>query len=160
MRVLVLFLLAAMKIVACSASVGVTIQAPSGWPVWARSADQEVFLAPDPEIEEALLRIYRTPSVSLRGTLAGEMREAVRGRSVVRVSPEHHATTEDGLSVIAQVVISDDMDGARRHTLVAAVQGVRVAVLLHFETSSPERLSQHFQEVMKTAAAVRFPGLL
>ena len=158
MRVLVLFLLFTLRSVACGAGCGVLITPPSGWPVWARSPEQEVFQAPDPEIEQALLRVYRAPSISLRGTLAGELREAVRGRSVVRVSPEHHAVTEDGLSVIAKVVISDDPDGARRHTLLAVVQGVRVAVLIHFETTSPERLSQHFQQVMNMAAAVRFPG--
>lgn len=157
MRVLVLFLLVAMQVLAYSGGVGVAIKPPAGWPVWTRSAGQEVFLAPDPEIEEVLLRVYRTPSVSLRGTLAGELREAVRGRSVVRISPEHHATNEDGLSVLAKVVISEESDGVRRHTMLAAVQGVRVAVLLHFETSSAERLSQHFQTVMNAAAAVRFP---
>ena len=153
-----LILLIAVRTVLCGAGLGGSVPAPEGWPVWARAADLEVYLAPDPEIEEALLRVYRAPSISLRGTLSGELREAVRGRSVVRVSPEHRGTTEDGLAVMAQVVISDDAEGARRHTLLAVVQGVRVAVLLHFETSSEECLSQHFQLVMNTAAAVRFSG--
>lgn len=156
MRLLILLL--AVRTVLCGAGLGGTVPAPDGWPVWAKAADLEVYLAPDPEIEEALLRVYRAPSVSLRATLYGELREAVRGRSVVRISPEHHGTTEDGLAVMAQVVISDDAEGARRHTLLAVVQGVRVAVLLHFETSSEERLSQHFQLLMNTASAVRFPG--
>jgi hypothetical protein len=156
MRLLILLL--AVRTVLFGAGFGGVVSPPDGWPVWAKAPDQEVYLAPDPEIEEALLRVYRAPSVSLRGTLSGELREAVRGRNVVRISPEHHGTTEDGLAVMAQVVISDDAEGARRHTLLAVVQGVRVAVLLHFETSSEERLSQHFQLLMNTASAVRFPG--
>jgi hypothetical protein len=156
MRLLILLL--AVRTVLFGAGFGGVVSPPDGWPVWAKAPDQAVYLAPDPEIEEALLRVYRAPSVSLRGTLSGELREAVRGRNVVRISPEHHGTTEDGLAVMAQVVISDDAEGARRHTLLAVVQGVRVAVLLHFETSSEERLSQHFQLLMNTDSAVRFPG--
>ncbi len=159
MRLLFLYLLLGLGSVAFSDDLnGAAVTAPAGWPVWAKSAEQEVYLAPDPELEEAFLRVYRAASVSLRGTLHGELRDAVRGRNVVRISPEHHGTTEDGLAVMAQVVISDDADGARRHTLLAVVQGVRVAVLMQFETSSAELLSQHFNILLKTASGVRFPG--
>ena len=155
MRLLILLL--AMRTALCGAGFGGTVPAPDGWPVWAKSPHQDVYLSPDPEIEEALLRVFQAPSVSLRETLQQELRNAVRGRSVVRISPEHHGTTDDGLAVLAQVVISDD-GATRRHTLVAVVQGVRVAVLLHFETASAERLSQHLQLLMNTASAVRFSG--
>ena len=158
MRLLLLFLLLALRSPGFSADLGGrVVMAPGGWPVWAKSLEQEIYLAPDPEVEEAFLRVYRAASVSLRGTLRGELREAMRGRNVVRISPEHHGTTEDGLAVVAQVVISEDALGARRHTLLAVVQGVRVAVLLQFEALSAEMLSQHFDVLMKTASAVRFP---
>ena len=47
---------------------------------------------------------------------------AVRGRSVVRASPEHQATAEDCPAAMVQGVICDDAEGTGAHTLLAAVQ--------------------------------------
>jgi len=134
----------------------VQIRVPEGWPTWARAQRQAVYQAPEPEVEEAMLSFSSASSVDLRHTLAGQIREATRGRKVVRISPPHEGITADGLAWVARVVISENETGQERHTFVAAVQGVRRAVVVHFETGYAESLSRHFVALQETVARIQF----